>query len=85
MSGAILLTGATGFLGMDALARLIERGEEQVVVLVRARDDESARERLQELLARLYDEPPRRARAGAGGARRPSRGGLGLSVETARG
>ena len=81
MSGAILLTGATGFLGMDALARLIERGESQVVVLVRARDDEGARERLQELLARLYDEPP------SGAARvRAVRGdlleeGLGLSFE----
>jgi thioester reductase-like protein len=58
MSGAVLLTGATGFLGMDALARLIERGEPQVVVLVRARDDEGADERLKELLARLYDTPP---------------------------
>jgi thioester reductase-like protein len=60
MSGAILLTGATGFLGMDALARLIERdGDgEQIVVLVRARDDADARERLRAVLARLYDEPP---------------------------
>jgi len=58
MSGAILLTGATGFLGMDALARLIERGDEQIVVLVRARDDDEAGERLRALLARLYDEPP---------------------------
>ncbi len=51
MSGAVLLTGATGFLGMDALARLIDRGEEQVVVLVRARDDAQARERLEGVLA----------------------------------
>ncbi len=58
MSGAILLTGATGFLGMDTLARLIEREGEQVVVLVRARDDDGARERLNGVLARLYDEPP---------------------------
>ena len=48
MSGAILLTGATGFLGMDALARLIERGDARmVVVLVRADDDEGARGRLE--------------------------------------
>jgi len=57
MSGAILLTGATGFLGMDALARLIER-EEEVVVMIRARDADGARERLGETLARLYDAPP---------------------------
>jgi thioester reductase-like protein len=56
--GTILLTGATGFLGMDALARLIEREEESIVVLVRARDDDAVRERLEALLARLYDEPP---------------------------
>jgi thioester reductase-like protein len=58
VSGAILLTGATGFLGMDALARLIEREEEQVTVLVRARDDASAGERLREVLARLYGRVP---------------------------
>jgi thioester reductase-like protein len=58
MSGAILLTGATGFLGMDALARLIEREDEQVVVLVRARDDDGARKRLRGVLSRLYDAPP---------------------------
>jgi thioester reductase-like protein len=80
MSGAILLTGATGFLGMDALARLIERDRDEVVVLVRAADDEAARARLDGVLARLYDELP------AGGARvSVVRGdlletGLGLSV-----
>ena len=58
MSGAILLTGATGFLGMDALARLIERDRDEVVVLVRAADDEAARARLDGVFARLYDEPP---------------------------
>ena len=58
MSDAILLTGATGFLGMDALARLIDTGEEQVLVLVRACDDDEARGRLQTVLSCLYDEPP---------------------------
>ena len=81
MSDAILLTGATGFLGMDALARLIDRGDEQVVVLVRARDDAEADERLQRVLSRLYDEPP-----AAAAQVRAVRGdllqdGLGLSVE----
>ncbi len=82
MSGAILLTGATGFLGMDALARLIERGDddEQIAVLVRARDAAGAQQRLRGLLARLYDEPP----AGAAERVRAVRGdllepGLGIS------
>ena len=80
MSGAILLTGATGFLGMDTLARLIEREGEQVVVLVRARDDDGALERLNGVLARLYDEPPAgaaRVRAVRGDLLQP---GLGLSA-----
>jgi len=80
MSGAILLTGATGFLGMDVLARLIERGEERVVVLVRAQDDAGARERLAEVLGRLYDETPDAAanvRAVRGDLLQP---GLGLSA-----
>jgi len=59
MSGAILLTGATGFLGMDTLARLLERGgQEQVVALVRAEDRAGAQERLRAVLAQLYDQPP---------------------------
>jgi thioester reductase-like protein len=58
VSGAVLLTGATGFLGMDTLARLIERDCDDVVVLVRASDQPAARARLDGVLARLYDELP---------------------------
>ena len=32
---SVLLTGATGFVGMEVLARLLDRGEEDVVALVR--------------------------------------------------
>jgi thioester reductase-like protein len=81
MSGAVLLTGATGFLGMDALARLIERGEEeQIAVLVRASDQAGAEQRLREVLARLYDRVPDAAdnvRALRGDLLEP---GLGLSA-----
>lgn len=31
----VLLTGATGFVGMEVLARLLERGDEEVIALVR--------------------------------------------------
>jgi len=58
MSGAILLTGATGFLGMEALAQLIERGEREIVVLVRAADEQAAGERLRELMHTLYERTP---------------------------
>jgi long-chain acyl-CoA synthetase len=50
---SVLLTGATGFLGMEVLARLLEQGEREVVAVVRARDDAHARERLDEVLRTL--------------------------------
>jgi thioester reductase-like protein len=61
MSETVLLTGATGFLGMELLARLIDRGEDDVIALVRARDEATAVERLDRVLARLYGAPPRAA------------------------
>jgi nucleoside-diphosphate-sugar epimerase len=58
VSETVLLTGATGFLGMELLARLIDRGEDDVIALVRASDEAAAEARLRSVLARLYDEPP---------------------------
>ena len=58
MSETILLTGATGFLGMELLARLIEQDASDIVCLVRAPSAEAAAERLEVVLARLYDERP---------------------------
>ena len=43
---ALLLTGATGFVGMEVLTRFLERGDRRVYALVRADDDEAAAERL---------------------------------------
>jgi long-chain acyl-CoA synthetase len=54
----VLLTGATGFLGMEVLARLLERPDAEVAVLVRARDREQAGERMRATLARLFEQPP---------------------------
>ncbi|HEX6388517.1 MAG TPA: SDR family oxidoreductase [Solirubrobacteraceae bacterium] len=48
--GAILLTGATGFLGMELLARLTRDCDRDVIMLIRARDDEAAGERLDAVL-----------------------------------
>lgn len=54
----ILITGATGFVGMSLVARLLERDGPDLVLPVRARDVREAEGRRAELLARLYDEPP---------------------------
>jgi thioester reductase-like protein len=48
--GALLLTGATGFVGMEVLARFLERSDDHVVALVRADDDEHAAARLRATL-----------------------------------
>ena len=71
MMGAVLLTGATGFVGREILSRFLERGDREVYALVRAADDEAAAERL-----------PAHARltAVAGDI---ERSGLGLSEDTA--
>lgn len=80
----ILLTGATGFLGMELLVRLLERTDHEVVALVRAADDAAAQERLDGVLATLLppgDQPrPGRARAVAADLERP---GLGLEPAAA--
>jgi long-chain acyl-CoA synthetase len=55
----VFLTGATGFLGMEVLARLLERTDHEILCLVRGRDDAAARERLDGVLATLYSEPAR--------------------------
>lgn len=56
--GAIVLTGATGVVGMEVLARLLERGDDDVLVLLRAPDQAAAEARLEATLARLWDTPP---------------------------
>jgi long-chain acyl-CoA synthetase len=51
--GAVFLTGATGFLGGEILARYLERSDRRVFVLVRAGDEVAAEERLEETLAQV--------------------------------
>jgi thioester reductase-like protein len=53
---AVLLTGATGFVGMEVLARYLERSDRELIVLVRAPDDAGAAARLRETLASLYGD-----------------------------
>jgi long-chain acyl-CoA synthetase len=44
--GAVLLTGATGFVGREVLSRFLARGDRDVYALVRADDNQAAAERL---------------------------------------
>jgi thioester reductase-like protein len=52
--GEVLLTGTTGFLGMELLARYLERGDRRIVALVRARSAEGARARIDSVLENLF-------------------------------
>lgn len=54
MSGDVLLTGATGFVGMEVMARYLERGERRIVTLVRAPDDDAATRRIDAVLENLF-------------------------------
>lgn len=53
--GALLLTGATGFVGMEVLARFLERTDRPIYALVRAADQEEADARLRSTMATLFD------------------------------
>jgi thioester reductase-like protein len=54
--GDVLLTGATGFLGMELLARYLERTTRTVLAPVRARDGDHARERIEHGLRLLFGD-----------------------------
>ena len=76
--GDVMLTGTTGFVGMELLARYLERGERNVVALVRGRDDDEARRRLDSVLRNLFgqraDGYARRVQAVAGDLTAPALG-----------
>jgi thioester reductase-like protein len=52
--GGVFLTGATGFLGMELLARFLEQTNRRVYALVRAEDDRQARARIQQTLLDVF-------------------------------
>jgi long-chain acyl-CoA synthetase len=52
--GGVLLTGATGFLGMELLVRYLERSERRVYALVRGGDDREATARMRGTLCSLF-------------------------------
>src|SRR5918995_4092674 len=55
--GAVFLTGATGFLGMELLARYLERTERHVYALVRPTHDAEPAERLRAVIEELSGDP----------------------------
>jgi thioester reductase-like protein len=76
----VLLTGATGFVGMSVLARLLDRTDRDVLTLVRAENQDDADARMRGVLATLFDEPYRyadRVRAVVGDLVQPD---LGMSI-----
>lgn len=52
--GLVLLTGATGFVGMELLARYLERTDRPVAVLVRAPSDQAAQSRMDSVFENLF-------------------------------
>ena len=53
---ALLLTGATGFLGQEILLRYQERSERPIYALIRADDDLQATERMRSILVSLFGD-----------------------------
>src|SRR4051794_1560991 len=53
----VFLTGATGFLGMELLARYLERSDRTVYALVRGRSDAEAAARLHATISRMLPDP----------------------------
>src|SRR6185312_9223225 len=85
VKGAVLITGATGFVGMEVLARYLERSDRRIFALVRASDDEAAQERIDGVMADLFGSRAKRysdrVRAVAGELTAP---GLGLGQRRSR-
>ena len=55
-TGDVLITGTTGFVGMELLARYLERSDRRVIALVRAGSVESARARVDAVLENLFGD-----------------------------
>ena len=80
-AGAVLITGATGFIGMEILARYLERDDRPVYALVRGRNDAEAELRLRSTLRSFFgsdDAHRSRAIAVAADIEQP---GLGLDPQ----
>jgi thioester reductase-like protein len=54
VTDGVLLTGATGFVGMELLARYLQRSDRRVYALVRGADDRAVAARMERTLLRLF-------------------------------
>jgi thioester reductase-like protein len=73
----VLLSGATGFVGMEILSHYLERTDRQICALVRAKDERDAEGRIRSALSLLFgdeDAYPGRIRAVAGDIELPMLG-----------
>jgi thioester reductase-like protein len=59
-SGELLITGATGFVGMEVLGRFLESSEERIITPIRAADDDAATARIRGTLRELFGIRARR-------------------------
>jgi len=53
----ILITGVTGFVGMEVMARFLQRSRRHVFALIRAHNDADADQRLRAVLATAFGDP----------------------------
>jgi len=83
-SDGVLLTGATGFVGMELLARFLERTDRRVYALVRAANERDVAARVQHTLLTLFgpEHPYAERVVGVGGD--ITRPGLGLGDQAPR-
>ena len=56
MTPVVLLTGVTGFLGRELLSELLTATSADVICLIRADDDATARTRMQQVVSRLFGD-----------------------------
>jgi long-chain acyl-CoA synthetase len=60
VSGELLITGATGFVGMEVLGRYLESSDRRIITPIRAGDDHAAAERIHGTLRDLFGVRARR-------------------------
>ena len=53
----ILITGATGFVGLEVMVRCLQRSRRQIIAPVRARDDAHAAERIRHAMGTAFGDP----------------------------